>query len=59
MKLHGKHDFPMKCQLTKNKERPIIELGEGFPTFLMVPQTELRFVYIGELEEEEKALNIV
>ena len=43
MKLHGENGFQVKCQIIKNKEIPIIELGDIFPTVMIVCQTELRF----------------
>ena len=43
MRPRGKNGFSVKIQITKNEEIPIIELGESFPTLLMIHQTELRF----------------
>ena len=41
MRPHGKNGFLVKCEITKNKERPTIELCEILPMVLMIRQTDL------------------
>ena len=38
-----KNGFSVKCQITKNKRRPIIFLDKSFLMVLIVHQTKLRF----------------
>jgi len=40
---HGKSGFMLKFQITKNKGRPIIELGESVQMVMIVLQMKLLF----------------
>ena len=47
MRPHGKNVFQEKIYITKNKERPIIDLRELFPTVLTVHKIKQQFARKG------------